>query len=274
MIEYPTFLINQYVHTPQAQDTEFEKVICVLLPKDGTWCDIQLRLLRASLEAGVTRFAPAEFGCGPLATPQIGMLSPQMPVWEACRTAVRDANASGKKFEWAGFHVGLFMNYLGNGCKNETEALAGKSDDGEFIFYMKDMRAKIPLTKNGGIPRMTLTEIGDVGRFVSAACDLPHGDWKQNFGMVGSTVSMDEVVRIIEAVRARKMKVEYRSIEEVRKEREACKDEMKVFWLELEEMCAMDEEGKGIIQPVLNERCPNVKAMSMEEYLRKFWSGE
>jgi hypothetical protein len=222
----------------------------------------------------VTRFAPAEFGCGPLATPHIGMLSAQMPVWEACKVAVRDVRANGRNFEWAGFHVGLFMNYLGNGCKDEGEALAGKSDDGEFVFYMKDMRASIPLTREGKIPRMTLTEIGDVGRFVSAACDLPYGEWKENFGMVGSTVGMDEVVSIIEKVRGRKMDVEYRTVEDVRREKEECKDEMKVFWLELEEMCAMGEEGKGIIRPVLNEVCPNVKPMSVEEYVRKFWSGQ
>jgi len=202
----------------------------VLLPKDGTWCDVQLRLLRASLKVGVTRFAPAEFGCGPSATPHVGMLSAQMPVWEACRAAVRDAKADGRDFEWAGFHVGLFMNYLGYGCKDEFNALAGKSNDGEFVFYMKDRKAKIPLTKDGKIPRMTLTEIGDVGRFVSAACNLPHGEWKENFGMVGSTVGMDELVRVIEEVRGREMDVKYRTLDQVRKEKEQCKDEMRFFF--------------------------------------------
>jgi hypothetical protein len=256
------------------ENTDDLQVICVLLPKDGTWCEIQLRLLRASLKAGVTRFAPAEFGCGPLATPHISMLSAQMPVWEACKAAAQDAEASSRKFEWACFHVGLFMNYLGNGCKNEVEALAGKSDDGEFMFYMKDIKAKIPLTKDGKIPKITLTEIGDVGRFVGAACELPYGEWKENFGMVGSTLGMDEIVDIIEEVRGKKMNVEYRAFEDVRKEKEECKNEMKLFWLELEEVCAMDEEGSGIISPILNGICPNVKPMTAEGYIRKFWNGQ
>lgn len=244
----------------------------MLLPKDGTWCDVQIRLLRASVTAGVTRFAPAEFGCGPLATPHIGMLSSQIPVWEACRAAARDAEAAGKIFEWAGFHVGLFMNYLGNGCRSEDEALAGKSDDGEFIFFLKDMKAKIPLTKDGKIPRMTFTEIGDVGGFVSAACALPQGEWKENFGMVGSTLGMDEIVKLVEEVRGKKMNTEYRTFEQVRKEKEECKDEMMLFWIDLEAMCATNEEDKGIIRPVLNELCPHVKPISVEAYVRKFWS--
>lgn len=164
------------------------------------------------------------------------------------------------------------MNYLGNGSRNEAEALAGKSNDGEFIFFLKDMKAKIPLTKDGKIPRMTLTEIGDVGRFVSAACALPQGEWKENFGMVGSTIGMIEIVKTIEEVRGGKMNVEHRTFEHVRKEKVECKDEMMLFWLELEEMYAMDEEDRGIIRPVLNELCSDVNPISAEAYIKKFWS--
>lgn len=83
---------------------------------------------------------------------------------------------------------------------------------------------------------------------------------------------MDEVVTIIEEVRGGKMNVEYRTFEQVRKEKEECKDEMMLFWIDLEAMCATNEEDKGIIRPVLNELCPHVKPISVEAYVRKFWS--
>ncbi|KAF2182049.1 hypothetical protein K469DRAFT_713128, partial [Zopfia rhizophila CBS 207.26] len=166
------------------------QVICILLAKDGTWASTQINLLNACLKAGVSRFAPAEFGPGPLAAPKISMLSDQVAVIEACRTA----KSSHPGFEYAGFHLGLFMNYLGYGAEKEEEALAGKRDDGEFVWHVKDMRAEIPLTKEGKVPSITLTEIGDAGRFVAAACMLEKGKWEEDCSMVGETVRMDEVV--------------------------------------------------------------------------------
>lgn len=108
------------------------KVICTLLAKDGTWLDSQLNLLNAGLTASISRFAPAEFGCGPEASKRVGLLKAQTLIWDACR----QAKLTHPGFEWAGFHLGLFMNYLGNGCVREEEALAGKSDDGEWIFFI------------------------------------------------------------------------------------------------------------------------------------------
>jgi hypothetical protein len=247
------------------------QVICTLLAKDGTWLPSQLNLLDASLRVGATRFAPAEFGCGPQASLRVGLLAAQTPIWDACRKA----RAEHPGFEWAGFHLGLFMNYLGNGCAGEKEALAGKSDDGEFIFYMKDLKAAIPLREDGGIPRISMMEIGDVGRFVAAACSLPAGAWREDFSMVGETLRMDEVVKIIERVRGKKVEVVSRTTEEIRREKEENKeDEMKFFWLELEETYASDKVGEGVIEPVLNGLCPDVKSMSVEEYVTKFWTGQ
>jgi hypothetical protein len=166
------------------------------------------------------------------------------------------------------------MNYLGNGCADEKGALAGKSDDGEFIFFMRDMKARIPVDVDGKIPRITMMEIGDVGRFVDAACDLPPGEWKEDFSVVGETLGMDEVVRIIEMVRGKKMDVEFRTIEQIKEDISKTEDEMKVFWLELEMIYARDAVGEGVITPILNGICPQVRPMGVEEYVRKFWSGQ
>jgi hypothetical protein len=138
---------------------------------------------------------------------------------------------------------------------------------------MNDMKAIIPLREDGGIPMISMMEIGDVGRFVAAACDLPPGLWQEDFSMVGETLKMDEVVRIIEEVRGKKMNVTYRTIDEIREERKKnIEDEMRVFWLELEETSARDRVGEGVIQPVLNGLCPGVRPMNVKEYISKFWS--
>ncbi|KAF2469996.1 NAD(P)-binding protein [Lindgomyces ingoldianus] len=224
-------------------------VICTLLAKDGTWASTQINLLNASLKAGVSRFAPAEFGCGALAAPKVALLSPQIAVIDACREAKR----LHPEFEYAGFHVGLFMNYLAYGGPNELEALNGLNDRVEFIWHIKDMRAEIPLTKDGDIPRMTFTEIGDVGRMTAAACLLSKGEWQEDFGMEGETARMDEVVRVIETVSGGKMTVTFKPFEQVVREKNEETDPYKKFWKELEMMCARDVIGEGIVAPILNE---------------------
>src|SRR5450432_1279222 len=128
-----------------SRSKHYAQIICTFLATDSTCLSIQLSLLKAALTAGVKRFAPPEFGCGPLAFLSITMLKSQVEVWDACK----EAQKAHPGIECAGFEVGLFMNYLGKGCSNEKEALAGKHDDAEFIFYMHDMRALIPLKTNG-----------------------------------------------------------------------------------------------------------------------------
>lgn len=194
------------------------------------------------------------------------MLKSQVDFWAACEEAQKSRHG----FECAGFEVGLFMNYLGKGCSNEREALAGKHDDAEFVYYVRDMKAAIPVKSDGTIPRITMTEIGDIGCFVAAACSLPK--WERSFGMVGETLRMDQVVRLIEEVRERKMDVEFRTQEQIRKEKERETNPDRVFWLELEEMYSRDREDEAVIRPTLNRLCPNIKPMGIDDYLRKYWA--
>ena len=91
-------------------------------------------------------------------------------------------------------------------------------------------------------------------------------------GMVGETVGMDEVVRMVEQVRGRRVEVVYRPVERIREEKGREGDWEKVFWLELEEMYARDKEDEGVIRPTLNRLCPDVRPMRIKEYLMKYWS--
>lgn len=96
-----------------------------MLARDGTWVSTQTVLLNACLRAGVSRFAPAEFGCGPLAAHSVAMLAPQIEVMNTCR----NAKLQNPEFEYAGFHPGIFMNYLGYGAPDEEDALHGFDDN-------------------------------------------------------------------------------------------------------------------------------------------------
>ncbi|KAL9115634.1 MAG: hypothetical protein Q9227_000002 [Pyrenula ochraceoflavens] len=250
-------------------------LIVTLLASDNTWCSSQLNLLDAALRAGVKRFAPAEFGVGPKASASVDILKAQAPVVEACRKAT----AEHAGFEFARFSVGIFMNYLGYGAVDEEVALAGKGNDGEFVWNVKEMKAEIPLIEGKenerSVPRITMTELGDVGRFVAAACELPLGEWKEDMFCVGDTLRLDEVVEIVERMRGRKMEVKYRTVEEIRQDLGKARekgDVLGVMWLQLQEMCTRDEEEASWLTPVVNQMCPQVKATTVEEYVKRFWS--
>jgi hypothetical protein len=212
------------------------------------WVEVQRNLLAASVRAGVKRFAPSEFAAGVNAAKTIDGLRPTLE--------------------------GLFMNYLGFGApNNEEEAVHGIAFEWPVIWDMKNMKAKIPLSPDGNIPRLSLTEIGDVGRFTAAACLLPTGAWKEEFNFAGETIRMDEVVKIIEKVRGRNMEVIYRPYEQIVKEeaKETIEWPNK-FWLQAEIVHARDEAGEGVLEPIHNDMVPQVKPLSVEGYLRKYWS--
>lgn len=234
------------------------------------WVEVQTNLLKASIRAGVKRFAPSEFAAGKNAAKTIDGMRPTLEVMDVCRAAKKAHPA----LEIAGFHIGLFMNYLGFGAPhNEKDAVHGIVYEWPVVWDMKNMKARIPLSPEGNIPRLSLTELSDVGRFTAAACLLPEGTWQEEFNFVGETIRMDEVVRIIEKVRGQKMEVSYRPYKQIVEEEAMETVEWpNKFWLQAEIVHALDKAGEGVIEPVHNDLVPQVKPMSVEEFLKKFWS--
>lgn len=249
-------------------------------PGDGSWFSTQISLLNAAKEAGVKRFAPSEFGIGVLATPAIDALSGNVAVWEACEEACRDG-----EMEWTRFECGLFMNYLGFGVPERPgeeegraglreEALGGRERDGEWFYYTTRCSAELPVKTDGTFPRMTLTAVEDIGKFVAKSLDLPPGGWETTSYMVGETVRVDEVVRIAEQVMGKKWEVETVSPEELEAKIKGLvleTDAGRKLWAQLALCYTKDAEGEGWFEGKLNGLFPDVQPLSVEGYLRKFY---
>ena len=137
-----------------------------------------MNLLNAAKEAGVKRFAPSEYENGPLADGKVDILGLKPPVWEACEKS---------GLECARLCCGMFMNYLALGedlqGDKRDELLHGFEDE-PVIWDVKNRKAELPVKDDGTFPKHTLTEIGDIGRFVAAACELPLGKWDSTMSMV------------------------------------------------------------------------------------------
>lgn len=80
---------------------------------DGTQPQIQINLLRAAVQAGCKRFAPAEWGFGPKAWGDAELAGMgYSEVWTECMKAQ-------DKIKCARFNQGAFMNYIGLGMYSD-----------------------------------------------------------------------------------------------------------------------------------------------------------
>lgn len=249
-------------------------VISVILGKDETHVTHQISLLEAAVRAGVKRFVPSDWASPPAGTRKVTMLNmAKPPVWEACERS---------NIQWARFNVGMFMNYLGIGCSDDKEveekACAGVDREGDmpdgsgaFLISLSSATAEIPMREDGGYPGMTFTEIDNVGEFVAAALELE--SWETDMNIVGSNIRFDELLELCEEVRGKKFVVTPLAKSGLEKEISSLESplSLKQLWLELKLQTATDIFGEVIFEPVVNSLCPQVKAVDVETYLRKYW---
>ena len=230
-------------------------------------------MLEAAKATGVKRFAPSDWGMGPVANEKIDLICAKLKIWDLCLDS---------GLECTRFFVGMFMNYLGQGCPMDRreEALAGLEDDLMLDFIdIEAGHTLIPVTSEGQPCRLSLCEVNDVGRFVAAALSLE--TWLPEMGMVGSTTTVEEIVWVVER-NGRLMKTKtftkadaqqrIRDFDEQLKQRftpKALKGRMLAQMVAC--MCE-DEVGSAVIEPVLNRLCPHVKPMAFDEYLIRVWS--
>ena len=230
-------------------------------------------MLEAAKLAGVKRFAPSEFEMGPTAQQKVDQLQSKLRIWDLCQKS---------GLECTRFTLGMFMNYLGHGCPDDRreEALAGLEDD--IYLGLIDIgagHALVPINDQGQPARMSMCELGDVGRFVAAALDLDK--WEDEMGMVGSTTTIDEVVWMVERM-GLLMKTENLTRAQAQQkiaafdqepEEETTVEALRGRMLAQMMECKCDDRvGSGIIEPTLNDLCPQVQPMAFDEYITKCWS--
>lgn len=129
------------------------------------------------------------------------------------------------------------------------------------------------MSPEGKAPRLSLAKVGDVGRFTATARLLTQRAWREEFHFLGETMRMDEVVNIIEKVRGRNMEITCRPYKQIVEE-EANKtvNFPDGFWLQAEPVHGLARAGEGVIESVHNDLVPQVKPISVEHFVRKFWS--
>lgn len=160
-----------------------------------------LELLKASVQQGVRRFAPAEFEGLPSRRPNDDPLDrsnskKNIRLW-------LDHYKAQNGIESTIFSCGVLYERFGpGGLRAHRLGLNSHLDsEGDFIVNVRSMTANAPVYDNHNQPNVTvcLTAAEDVARFVVKALELTR--WPEEMTMVGERLTVLDLLRCVERAR-------------------------------------------------------------------------
>lgn len=205
---------------------------------------------------------------------KVDLLGLKPQVWQQCESS---------PLECARFSGGMFMNYLGIGrdFENDQQRKLNVMQGFEDVPVIWDIAAgiaEVPAKPDGSTPKLTMTEIGDIGRFVAAACMLPDDKWESSMEMVGETINIDEVTKLIEEVTGKTMTRRPVDRNELQQRANAIdgigsdRAEIVTKMISQTNIAAIEDQlGMCILHPTVNDLCPEVRPISVREYISKCW---
>jgi nucleoside-diphosphate-sugar epimerase len=253
-------------------------VISALLIPSEKMVEYQLNLLNASIAAGVRRFAPSEFALSQDAHKQVDIDYAKIVVWGAVQAAVKRGG-----IDAAAFPCGMFMNYLAVGASTAAEdeserrrkrALAGFSE-GALMFHPSPGNGQkpwveVPLTSTGSFPDVTMTDIRDIGKFIVAALEIEEPWGGRELGMAGETRNLGEIIVIMQEVLGEDVGVRTVTREELQQRLDALDPSDILSRIDVQYTTACGQGG-SVVKGVLNELCPEVKPVTIREFMEEAW---
>ncbi|KAL8752646.1 MAG: hypothetical protein Q9199_005605 [Rusavskia elegans] len=156
----------------------------------------QIALIDAAAQAGVRRFAPAEFE-GPAA------LRPQQDALDRGKRAAleRLQYYQTRGMQYTSFVCGiLYERFAPGGMYASRIGLrSGIGAEGDYLMNITQKKAQIPFGTNGQPAIVSLTSAEDVGKFVAGAISLPQ--WPPELRMRGDRMNVSSLVQVAEMVR-------------------------------------------------------------------------
>ncbi|KAJ5106072.1 hypothetical protein NUU61_003419 [Penicillium alfredii] len=248
---------------------DVDVVLSVLLVPGPEWVTTQVNLLRAAEVAGCRRFAPSEFALTSWAQTRVDILEAKNEVWRAVQASVDKGHIDAARFP-----CGMFMNYLGIGCPDESkraEALAG-FQEGPFLIHLDDHDSpwvEVPVRSDGTFPELTMTDIRDVGQFIVAALDLEEPWAGRDLGMAGDTLSFETLIALCQRHVERTIDIRRLTEQELQARLTSMPSHEFIARMECQLSLACAQDG-SVVSPTLNQLCP-VQPTTVEQYLELFW---
>ncbi|KAK8059051.1 phosphoserine aminotransferase, partial [Apiospora saccharicola] len=187
----------------QAQLTEHkvQVIICAFLMDNDSASDAQLRLIRAAEKCpSVRRFIPSEFNVEYDAGDDVL----PYPKKRFHRLARRELEERTRTLEYSYVYPGMFMDYFG--------LPRVKSVLRPLCFFVDPAHAQAILPTDGGEAKMSMTSTTDFARYLALALDLEE-PWPRVLTTATSTVTLDELVRLVETSLGRPLQVRFQPVE-------------------------------------------------------------
>ncbi|KAH8918865.1 NAD(P)-binding protein [Atractiella rhizophila] len=224
----------------------------------------QLRLIQAADEAGVKRYIPSEWAMNKKVNQYIQLYGFKDPIMEALRKT---------KMEFTAVRPGIYMNFFAFGSPKERvveDAFDGVRYN-PYVVNIEDGTANNPGTGNDLV---TFTKAQEIA--VMTVKLLALEKWEEESGVVGSTMSYNEVIKLAEKLTGKKFNVTYIPKEQL----EAQKAELEkglpetLFQHFVVEgfLAAIKLGGDASVKPTLNQRLGNPKLTTVEEFLQRWWA--
>lgn len=212
----------------------------------------QLALLEAAKEAKVKRFAPSEWAVP--AYDKVTYYKVKQGVWEAVKKS---------GLEYTRFSNGLWLNIWAADAPRE-EAVGRSGYLGPpLIVDIKAGNASIP---GDGSSRIAFTDMRDIGKYVTAALDFEK--WDEDSFIVGEKLSINEFVEKVERITGKPLNKTYISLEDLGVLIAEKKDPMMTM---IHEFLKAIGEGEFDLTATINQKVPEVKPITAEEFLARHW---
>ncbi|KAI8623498.1 hypothetical protein F5Y19DRAFT_492529 [Xylariaceae sp. FL1651] len=176
-------------------------VICVFIMDNDAVSDAQLRLIRAADRCpSVRRFIPSEFNVEYNVSDDI-FPYPEKRFHLAARRELEKTST----LEYAYIYPGMFMDYFG---------LPRVASTLRPLCFFIDPARGLAVLPGDGEAKMSMTLTTDFARYVALALELDA--WPQRImTIVASTVTLNELVRLVEESLGHKLEVHYQPVEKL-----------------------------------------------------------
>ncbi|KAI1093639.1 NAD(P)-binding protein [Rostrohypoxylon terebratum] len=256
-----------------------ETVLCFFPVHLDQGNEIQKRIIDASIEAGVKRFAPSEWATGVKLENSLDAIP-----WYAGKVEVarylEEVNRDKKVIEYTRFQVGFFMNYLSHPQKS-----ANHVSTIPFLFDFENQRATA--IEGAYDDAIAWTTVQDIAGVAARAVEY-EGEWPAVGGLVGTRVTIGDMLKLGESI-GRPFTVKWHKLEDLEAKTKTEPPPIdSSFDLHtaapevIEEF--MEYATRSILQGVhrgaydvsdeWNKLLPDYKFTQVEDFVKKYWGGK
>ena len=253
-------------------------------------------LLAAAQAAKVKRFIMSDWSLGPASHSKVNLLANKQDLHVLGQHHMTEAAVKGEHVvECCTIQNGGFLEYLVQGC-GDLHLQAGLEDD-LMLDYLDIGKRKlvVPCRAPGKPARITLTSIRDIGKFVASSLDLPIGNMTGQIGVAGWTGTYEDILNMLAQLDPpAKISPNYITADECRAnagekgkaflEKMASVGEFDVELFKAEMVAQMyacmceEDHGGGLLDTShgnsLNELCPKVETVAVQDLLQRAWGRE